>query len=198
MSNCYTICKEVTIVLIVVKTSTIVTKVQLMSEITDFNYQPFKTIVLRLKTLKKKKRKSKKMTKKRRDRKKIQIFEFRNCIRIFGTNTNIRISVDILTLFTFINAFYSWFTSPIPHITHLPQTLLPTSPPPHQLLINNIFFLNLHKNVTSPFTSTLTLPPKPDTPPPIFFFNFRPLTPLPPNNFFLIFTRASLLRSHPP
>ena len=42
------------------------------------------------------------MTKKGRDIKKMRIFESRNRIRIFGTNTNIRISVDILSNYLFI------------------------------------------------------------------------------------------------
>ena len=110
----------------------------------------------------------------------------------------------------------------------------------------NHFFFNIHKNFTSPFTSTLTLPPPDPTPPPpkkkknIFFLNFHksftsrftsiltppfyswltsslphithlpqtllPLSPTPTpdrtpsptkNHFFLIFTKTSLLHSHP-
>ena len=43
-----------------------------------------------------------------------------------------------------------------------PTPTLPRPPP-----LNFFFFLNFHKNFTSPFTSTLT--PQPDPPPPFFF-----------------------------
>ena len=42
------------------------------------------------------------MTKQRRDIKKMRIFEFRNRIRIFGTNTNIRIFEYPLTSLLYI------------------------------------------------------------------------------------------------
>ena len=63
------------------------------------------------------------------------------------------------------NFIYSWFTSPIPHIPHLPQTLLPPPPP------SNFFFEFSQKLYFSvhihPDPQTRPPPTRPDpTPPP--------------------------------
>ena len=55
---------------------------------------------------------------------------------------------------TLYNTFYSWFTSPIPHITPYPQHCFPPPPP-----------------TNSSFTSNLT-PPHPRPPPKFFFYFF--------------------------
>ena len=93
VSNCYTICKEVTIV-------STVTKVQLMREITNFNlistFQD-ESIVLRLKTLKEK-QKSEKMTKNSGTEK---ICEYSNSEIVFEYSEGIRIFEYPLTSILF-------------------------------------------------------------------------------------------------
>ena len=100
------------------------------------------------------------------------------------------------------NTFYSWFTSPIPNITPYPQLCYQPTPSlstnPHTstpqsrpVLTPRLFFFFIISTITSinsSFTSTLTPPPhQPDSHPPP-----SPLI------FFLIFTKTSILRSHPP
>ena len=70
-----------------------------MREITDFNYPPFK---IAFENFEKKPEKVNKNDKKTQGQKKMRIFEFINCIRIFAKNTNIRISVDILNLYALL------------------------------------------------------------------------------------------------
>ena len=90
VSNCYTICKEVKIVLTV-------TKVQLMREITDFNYPPFS---FAFENFEEKKRKSKEMTKTQGQKKDVNIRIQKSYSNIWNEYeySNIRISVDILSM----------------------------------------------------------------------------------------------------
>ena len=121
VSNCYTICKEVSIVLSVVKTSTTVTKVQLP---TLFIHLSRPVYSFAFENFEEKKTKSKKMTKKRRDRKKMRIFEFRNRIRIFGTNTSIQLfeyplTFLLITTLPQIGKIQTWTyqeADPSPHL----------------------------------------------------------------------------------
>ena len=94
VSNCYTICKEVTIVLIAVKTSTTVTKVHLMREITDFSIHLSRRVYSFAFENFEEKNEKVKNDKKRRDRKKMRIFEFRNRIRIFEYPLTSLIHID--------------------------------------------------------------------------------------------------------